>query len=126
MKLLRQNGKISRDVILMADEMYLQKSTQFAGGEYVGADADGNLYTGLVSFMVVGMKENVPYVIKAFPEVSISGSWLSDQMDECIGLLADNDFNIRAVVTDNHSANVNACSIIETKVCVIRLFYLSS
>ena len=42
-KCLRQKGKMSDDIILMVDEMYLQKGTQFAGGEYVGADEDGNL-----------------------------------------------------------------------------------
>ena len=34
-KLLREKGEISDDVILMADEMYLQKCTQFHGGEYI-------------------------------------------------------------------------------------------
>ena len=43
-KCLRQKGKMSDDIILIADEMYIQKGTQFAGGEYVGADEDGNLY----------------------------------------------------------------------------------
>ena len=32
-KILREKGEISDDVILMADEMYLQKCTQFHGGE---------------------------------------------------------------------------------------------
>ena len=34
-KILREKGEISDDVILMADEMYLQKCTQFHGGEYM-------------------------------------------------------------------------------------------
>ena len=41
--ILREKGEIS-DVILMADEMVLQKCTQFHGGEYIGADVEGNLY----------------------------------------------------------------------------------
>ena len=44
------------------------------------------------------------------PETTISGAWVSDQIDECIDILADCGFNVRAVVTDNHSANVNAFS----------------
>ena len=99
----------------MADEMYVQKGTQFASGEYVGADEDGNLYKGVVVFMIVGMKESIPYVVKAFPETTISGSWLSDQIDECIDTLADRGVNVRAVVTDNHSANVNAFSNLHKK-----------
>ena len=115
LKRLREKGKISEDVVLMADEMYLQKTSEFAGGEYIGEDKEGNLYKGIVAFMVVGVKTNTPYVIKASPEVSISGSWLADEIDGCISLLADNGFRVRAVVTDNHSSNVNAFSALKKK-----------
>ena len=54
-------------------------------------------------------------MVKALPETTISGAWLSDQIDECIEILADCGFNVRAVVTDNHSANVNAFSNLQTK-----------
>ena len=81
-KCLREKGKMSEDIILMGDEMYVQKGTQFASGEYVGADEEGNLYKGVVVFMIVGMKESIPYVVKALPETTISGAWLSDQIDE--------------------------------------------
>ena len=59
------------------------KYTEFASGECVGADGDGNLYKGVVVFMIVGIKEPIPYVVKAFPETSINGRWLSDQIDDC-------------------------------------------
>ena len=32
--------QISKDVIVMVDEMYLQKSVQYVGGDYVGSDKD--------------------------------------------------------------------------------------
>ena len=57
---LRENGNISKDVILMFDEMFLQKCEEFAGGEVVGADEDGELYKGVMCFMIVGLKSNVP------------------------------------------------------------------
>ena len=114
-KSLREKGKMSDDIILMADEMYLQKGTEFAGGDYVGADSNGNLYKGVVVFMIVGMKESIPYVVKAFPEETVNGLWLSEQIDECITTLANCGFNVRAVVTDNHSANVNAFSRLQKK-----------
>ena len=41
LKILRENGKISNDCILMVDEIYLEKATQYHGGEYVGADDEG-------------------------------------------------------------------------------------
>ena len=49
----------------MVDEMYLQKATQYHSGEYVGADEDGNLYKESVAFMIVGLKESIPYVVQA-------------------------------------------------------------
>ena len=115
LKLLREKGNISEDLVLMADEMYLQKAAEYSGGEYIGADKDGDLYKGIVTFMVVGIKTNTPYVIKASPEVSINGKWLADEMDGCISLLAENGFRVRAVVTDNHSSNVNAFSELKKK-----------
>ena len=59
-KLLLEQGKISKDIILMTDEMYLDKGTQFHGGEYVGADIDGTLYKGIVTFMIVGLRKSIP------------------------------------------------------------------
>ena len=56
-KVLREKGEISDDVILMADEVYLQKCTQFHGGEYIGADVEGNLYKGVVALMIQGLKK---------------------------------------------------------------------
>lgn len=46
-KLLREKGKIDKDVILMLDEMYLQKDEQYQGGNMIGADEDGNLFKGI-------------------------------------------------------------------------------
>ena len=114
-KLLLEKGKISKDVVLMADEMYLDKGTQYHGGDYIGDDCDGNLYKGIVGFMIVGLKKSIPYIVKASPEVSITGSWLSKEIDDCMKLLADAGFNVRAAVTDNHSTNVNAFSLLKKK-----------
>ena len=100
--LLRVKGEISKDIILMADEMYLEKSTQYHSGRYVGADDDGTLYKG-IAFMIVGLKKSIPYIIKASPEVTINGPWLSNEIDVCISLLSTAGFNVRAIVTDNHS-----------------------
>ena len=41
----------------MADEMYVQKCVQCAGGFYVGADMDKSLYKGVVVFMIQGLKK---------------------------------------------------------------------
>ena len=65
-KILREKGEISDDVILMADKMYLQNCTQFHGGEYIGADVEGNLYKG-----VVALKKSISFVIQALPETKL-------------------------------------------------------
>ena len=72
-KFLREQNKLSNDVVLMVDEMYLEKSCEYDGGNYIGADSDGKLYKGLVAFMIIGLKRNVPYVIRASPEVTLNG-----------------------------------------------------
>ena len=75
-KTLLKEGCISADVILMSDEMYLQKSTQYHGGEYVGADSNGDLFSGINVFMIVGLQKSVPIVVRASPETKMNGESL--------------------------------------------------
>ena len=48
--MLKDKGTISKDIILMVDEMYLQKCIQYAGGQYIGADSNKKLLQGHSSF----------------------------------------------------------------------------
>ena len=111
-KYLLEKKEISRDVVLMFDEMYLQKSTQFHGGTYEGADEDGNPYKGIVVFMIVGLKQSISYVIKACPEITINGKWIAEETKKAISQLSKAGFNVRGVVADNHSSNVSAYNIL--------------
>ena len=95
--------------------MYLQKGTQFHGGEYIGANENDELYKGIMVFMISGLKKSVPSVVKACPEVTVNGEWLSQEILKCIFHLINSGFFIRAVVADNHSANVNAFNILLDK-----------
>ena len=72
----------------MIDEMHLQKGTQFHSGEYIGVNEDNELYKGIMVFMIASLKNTVPLVIKACPEV---------------------------IVADNHPANMNAFNILLVK-----------
>ena len=36
------------------------------------ADEEGNLYKGIVAFMVVGLKQSIPFVVQAIPEVTFN------------------------------------------------------
>ena len=35
-------------------------------------------------FIVIGLKNTVPLVIKACPEVTVNGEWLSEEILKCI------------------------------------------
>ena len=94
----------------MVDEMYLQKATQYHSGEYFGADENGTLYKEISAFMIVGLKESIPYVIQVIPEVAFDGEWLANKMASCIDDLTAVGIWVRGVVTYNHSLNVNAFS----------------
>ena len=90
--------------------MYLEKATQYHSGEYVGAGDEGNLYKGMVAFIIVGLKESIPYTVQAILEVKFSCEWLADKMSNCIDDLTSAEFCVRGIVTDNHSSNVHPFS----------------
>ena len=73
-KLLLDKGKMDKDVILSFDEIYLQKDAQYNGGRMIGTDADGNMFKGVVAFMINGIKNSIPFVVKAVPELQITGN----------------------------------------------------
>ena len=114
-KVLLDQGKIGEDVVLLLDEIYLKKDVQYQGGKLVGVDSEGNLFKGVMALMINSLKQSIPFVIKAIPEVKIEGLWLSEQIDGCIHTLHKTGFNIVAVISDNHSANVPAFNILIKK-----------
>ena len=114
LKTVHEKGSFSCDCILMIDEMYLQKSAQYQSGENV---EEGNLYKGIFAFLVVELKQSIPFVVQTIPEVTFNGQWLVDTFIDNIDNLREFGLCIRGIVTDNHSANVNAFSaLIETTV----------
>ena len=72
-KSLLEKGHLSQDCVLLVDEMYLQKGTQFHVGEYIGATENDEFYKGIMVFMITGRKNPVPSVIKACSEVKVNG-----------------------------------------------------
>ena len=86
-ELLRTNDCMSSDVILLFDEVRLQKCEEYFGGESLGTDETGNLYKGMTTFMIIGRTKNVPYVVHAVPENKIEAGWLMDELIKCIKCL---------------------------------------
>ena len=114
-KKLPEKGHISSDVILMVDEMFLQKEASYQSGDYVGEDEEGELYKGIACFMIVDLKQSVPHVIQAIPEVTIIGEWLAEKISTSLHSLAQTGFTVRGIVTDNHNSNVNAFKSLKQK-----------
>ena len=54
-ELLRTSNCISSDVILLFDEIYLQKCEEYFGGESFGTDEIGNLHKGMTTFTIIGL-----------------------------------------------------------------------
>ena len=86
--------------------MYLQKCEEYCGGEIIGANKTNELYKGLLSFIIVELKENVPNIIKSVTERNIDGEWIKERILDSLKTLKNCVIRVRAIVSENHSANV--------------------
>ena len=64
-------------IVLLIDETYLQKEVQFQGGEMTGCDNNGELFKSIMMFMIVGMRNNVSFGVKAILETKTKEKWMS-------------------------------------------------
>ena len=62
---------------------FLQKCGEYFEGELNGSDDNGELYKGIVYFMIV-VWTNPSRVIKSSPEITINATWLRDELFECL------------------------------------------
>ena len=115
-KLLLEQDKIDKDVVLLLDEMYLQKDAQYQDGKVIGVDDDGIFYKGIFTFMIVSLKKSIPVVIKSVPETKLKGEWISEHIDECINALQKCGFQVRGVIADN----ADKCFGIQTSIQKVR------
>ena len=98
---MRIEGKISEDVCMIFDEMYLQKRQEYFWGEMIGCDDEGELYKGIVCFMIVGLKESIPYVINSSPETNNDVNWLKTELLDSLEILSVCDFTNRLSIRKN-------------------------
>ena len=54
-----EKGHFSQDCVLMLNEIYLHKGTQFHKGEYIDTNEDDELYKEIMAFMITGLKNTV-------------------------------------------------------------------
>ena len=55
-KLLLENNSISKDIVVLFDEMYLQKCVEYYGREFFGSYINNELYKSILCFMIIGLK----------------------------------------------------------------------
>ena len=106
-KLLLEEGKVDSDCILMLDEMYLQKCSEYSGGKYVGLGKKCNFLKSILVFIIVSLKKSIPYLIKSCPQTEINGDIVFLEVKESLSVLKSAGFNVRSIVADNHSINIS-------------------
>ena len=88
--------------------MYLRQGVQYDGKELTGCDSNLRMYDSILCFMVVSLKQSTSYIIKAIPLTKINHQHIQEGIINCISKHARRrDFNVTAVVSDNHSTNVS-------------------
>ena len=87
----------------MIDEMYLRKPAQYQSGEWVEEE---NLYKGIFAFMVVELKQSIPFVVQSIPEVTFNEQWLAEKISDNIDNLKEVRLCVQGIVTDNISCKV--------------------
>ena len=50
----------------------------------VGCNEDGVLFNGILRFMIIGLRESEPFIIKVIPEVDIKGDWLAKENKDAV------------------------------------------
>ena len=87
----------------MIDQMYLQKSAQYQSGENV---EEGNLYKGIFAFLVVELKQSIPFVVQTIPEVTFNGQWLAEKISDNMDSRIEIRLCVQGIVTENISYKV--------------------
>ena len=73
---LRSEGEISSDVCTYNEESF--------AGNLVDCYSEGELYKGLVCFLILGLKNCVPYMIKSSQETKINVNWFKEELIVCL------------------------------------------
>ena len=87
-------------------------SAQHQSGEHAGVDEEWNSYKGIFAFVVVRFKLSLPFVVQAIADVTFNEQWMTVTFSGNIDNLIKLGLCVQVIVTDNHSANVNAFSAV--------------
>ena len=106
--LLKDEEEISSDACLIFDKMYLQKCEECTEVQLIGTATNGELYKGIVSFMIIGIKQKTPYTIKSVLEIKMHADRLKNEIIGCLNVLSDRGFKVRMIISDNHLCDTSA------------------
>ena len=90
----------------MLTKSIVKRIEEYCASDLVGCNSEGELYKVLVCFMIAGLTNSIPYVIKSSLETKINADWLKEELINSLGILSKSCFNIRAIVCDNHPSNI--------------------
>ena len=57
---LRENGLFGNDMVILLDEMHLQKQVQFDGQDIIGCDENLQMFKSILSFMAMSLTNTNP------------------------------------------------------------------
>ena len=88
------------------------------------------MYKEIIAFTVFRLRQSTPFVVQAIlqasqanPEATFNGQWLADKISDNIDSLIEIGLSVRGIVTENHSANINAFSALKNIQFRIKLLY---
>ena len=64
----------------------------------IGKDEKGDFYKGVVIFEIIGIRKNIPIVIKAVPETAISWQLLQKEILACVASLNQLGFKVITII----------------------------
>ena len=62
-----------------------------------------NLYKGIFAFLVVVLKQSIPFVVQTILEVTFNGQWLAKRISDNIDNLIEIVLCLQCIVTDSIS-----------------------
>ena len=98
-------NQYQRTVLLIVDEIYVAKRTEYTSGAIQGLRADGSVASTLLCFMVKSLTGKYKDIVAIFPTSKLTATKLHDCNIEVMALLRAVSFNVVAISVDNAATN---------------------
>ena len=78
------------------------KSSLHQSGKCVGVEKEGKLFKGIATFMVVGLRQSIPFTVQSISEVTFNVKSLADITKGNIDKLITIVCFLQGIVADSH------------------------